>query len=66
MSRRTAIVLIAGALVMLVAGLLAGVAVLAFIGLYGAVLVAAVWALAAGGDFIRDASARRFTRGGRS
>ena len=41
-------------------------AVLAVLGLYGGVIVAAVWALAAGGDWIRDVSAGRFTRDRRS
>jgi hypothetical protein len=65
MSRRTTVVLIAIGIVMLVVGLLADSAVLAVIGLYGGVVVAAVWALAAGGDWIRDASAGRFSRHGR-
>ena len=66
MSPRTAIVLIAVAAVLLVAGLLANVVALAVIGLFGGVAVAAVWALAAGGDWIRDVSERRFPRDGRS
>jgi len=60
MSRPAFIFMIAVAVGLLVAGLLAGVAALALIGLFGGVVVAAVWALAAGGDWIRDVSARRF------
>jgi hypothetical protein len=66
MSSRLAIAIIVLALAMLVAGLVAHVAALALIGLYGAVMVGAVWAFAAAGDFVRDVSARRFTRDGRS
>lgn len=66
MSQRIAIGLIALAAALLAAGLLAGVTALALIGLFGGVAVAAVWALAAAGDFIRDASERRFPRDGRS
>lgn len=65
MSRRLAIALIAVAVVLLVVGLVADVTALALVGLYGGVVVAAVWALAAGGDWIRDVSERRFTRRGR-
>ena len=66
MSRRTSIVIIAVGLALLVVGLVANSAVLAVLGLYGAVIVAAVWALAAGGEWIRDLSAGRFTRDRRS
>ncbi|HEV8250200.1 MAG TPA: hypothetical protein VGQ15_09530 [Gaiellaceae bacterium] len=66
MSQRTWIVVIAIAVVLLVVGLLVGSTALAVIGLFGGVAVAAVWALAAGGDWLRDASAGRFNRHGRS
>jgi hypothetical protein len=66
MSPRTAVGLIAAAVVLLILGLVLSVTALAFVGLYGGVAVAAVWALAAGGDFVRDVSERRFTRDGRS
>jgi hypothetical protein len=66
MSRRTGIVLIAVAIALVVAGLLAHVVALAVIGLFGGVAVGSVWALAAGGDWVRDVSERRFTRDGRS
>ena len=66
MSRRTEIVLIAVAFALLLAGLLAHVVALAVIGLFGGVAVAAVWALAAAGDWVIDVSERRFTRDGRS
>jgi len=64
-ARITFVVVLAVALVLLVAGLLVDSAVLAVIGLFGGVVVAAVWALAAGGDWLRDASSGRFDRGGR-
>ena len=66
MSPRTAVGLIAAAIVLLILGLVLSVTALAFVGLYGGVAVAAVWALAAGGDFVRDVSERRFNRDGRS
>ena len=66
MSRRTSIVIIAIGLVLLVVGLVADSAVLVVLGLYGSVVIAAVWALAAGGEWIRDLSAARFTRDRRS
>jgi len=53
------------ALVLLVVGLLVDSAVLAVIGLFGGVTVASVWALADGGDWLRDASSGRFDRSGR-
>ena len=65
MSRRISIGLIALGIALLVIGLATNTAALAILGLFGAVLVAAVWALAAGGDWIRDVSAGRFTRHGR-
>jgi hypothetical protein len=66
MSPRIAVGLIAAAIVLLILGLVLSVTALAFVGLYGGVAVAAVWALAAGGDFVRDVSERRFNRDGRS
>ena len=62
MTRITFIAILAVAVVLLVVGLLIDSAPLAVIGLFGGVAVAAVWALAAGGDWLRDASAGRFTR----
>jgi hypothetical protein len=66
MSTRTAIGLIAAAIVLLILGLIFSVTALALIGLAVAVVVAGVWALAAGGDWVRDVSERRFNRDGRS
>ena len=66
MSPRIAVGLIAAAIVLLIVGLVFSVTALALIGLAVAVVVAGVWALAAGGDFIRDVSERRFNRDGRS
>jgi uncharacterized membrane protein len=66
MSSRTAIGLIAAALVLLILGLIFSVTALALIGLAVGVVVGAVWALAAGCDFIRDVSEGRFKRDGRS
>jgi hypothetical protein len=57
--------LLGGAIVLLLVGLLLDSAALAVVGLFGGVAVAAVWALAAGGDWLRDASAGRFSRDGR-
>jgi predicted membrane channel-forming protein YqfA (hemolysin III family) len=65
-SSRASVVVIALGIALLVAGLVTNIAALAVLGLFGAVLVGAVWALAAAGDFVRDVSARRFTRDGRS
>ena len=62
MTRITFIVLLAVAIVLLVVGLLVDSAPLAVVGLFGGVAIAAVWALAAGGDWLRDASAGRFGR----
>jgi hypothetical protein len=59
------IALIAGALVVLVLGLVLGVVALAIVGLFAAVALAAVYALAVGGDWIRDASRGRFSGRGR-
>lgn len=53
------------AIVLLLVGLLLDSAAVAVVGLFGGVAVAAVWALAAGGDWLRDASAGRFSRDGR-
>ena len=66
MSTRTALGLIAAAVVLLILGLIFSVTALALIGLLGAVVVAGVWALAAGGDWIRDVSGGRFKSDGRS
>ena len=51
---------------LLILGLIFSVTALALIGLALAVVVAGVWALAAGGDWVRDVSERRFNRDGRS
>jgi uncharacterized membrane protein YiaA len=61
----TLIALILGALVLLLVGLLMDVAALALVGLFVAVAVAGVYALAAGGDWVRDASRGRFDGGRR-
>ena len=60
MSTVTFIALILGALVLLLVGLLVDVAAPALVGLFVAVALAGVYALAAGGDWIRDASRGRF------
>jgi hypothetical protein len=64
-TRGTFIGLLVAAIVLLIVGLVIGSTALALIGLFGGVAVAAVWALAAGGDWLRDASAGRFPRGRR-
>jgi hypothetical protein len=64
-TRITYLILLGGAIVLLLVGLLLDSAALAVVGLFGGVAVAAVWALAAGGDWLRDASAGRFSRDGR-
>lgn len=65
MSRLTLLAVIVAAVVLVVLGVVLGSTPLAIIGLFGGVAVAAVWALAAGGDWLRDASAGRFRRNGR-
>ena len=65
MSARVAIAFIVAAVVVLIVGLLIESTALALIGLLVSVVVAGVWALAAGGDWIRDVSAGRFDRRGR-
>ena len=52
--------LVLGALVLLLVGLLMDVAALALVGLFVAVAAAGVFALGAGGDWIRDSSRGRF------
>jgi TRAP-type C4-dicarboxylate transport system permease large subunit len=64
-SRLTFVVVLVVAVALLVVGLVLDSTALALIGLLGGVVVAAVWALAAGGDWLRDASAGRFRRDGR-
>ena len=66
MSNRTLTILLVVAVVLLIVGIAASVTALAVIGLFGGVALAAVRALAAGGDWLRDASAGRFHRDGRS
>ena len=65
MARRTFILLLGVAVVLLILGLVLDSTALALIGLFGGVVVAAVWAAAAGGDWLRDASAGRFKQRGR-
>ena len=57
--------LLALAIVALVVGLVVDSTPLALVGLFGAVAIAAVEALIAGGYFIQDASRRRFRDNGR-
>jgi urea transporter len=64
-SRAIFIALVAIAVVLLVVGLLIASTVLALIGLFGAVAIVAVQALLAGGDWIQEASRRRFRDNGR-
>jgi urea transporter len=59
-SRALFIALVAVAVVLLVVGLVVASTALALVGLFGAVVVVAVQALIAGGDWIQDASRRRF------
>lgn len=65
MSRLTFITLLTVAIILLVVGLLADSTALALIGLFGGVAIVAVQALIAGGDFIQEASRRRFRDNGR-
>jgi hypothetical protein len=64
-SRAIFIALVAIAVVLLVGGLLIASTALALIGLFGAVAIVAVQALLAGGDWIQEASRRRFRDNGR-
>jgi hypothetical protein len=54
------IALVAIALVLLIVGLVIASTALALIGLFAAVVIVAVQALIAGGDWIQEASRRRF------
>jgi hypothetical protein len=63
-SRLTFITLLTVAIILLV-GLLVDTTALALIGLFGGVAIVAVQALIAGGDFIQEASKRRFRDNGR-
>jgi hypothetical protein len=61
-SNRTFLIVVVVAVVLVVLGVALSLTPLAVIGLFGGVAVAAAWAFAAGGDWLRDASADRFTR----
>jgi hypothetical protein len=64
-SRAIFITLVTVALALLVIGLVIASTGLALVGLFGAVAIVAVQALIAGGDWIQDASRRRFRDDGR-
>jgi hypothetical protein len=65
MSSRVLVALIAVAVALLVVGLVIGSTALALVGFFGGVAVIAVLGLAAGGDWIREASRGRFRNSGR-
>jgi hypothetical protein len=62
---RLTFITVAVAIVLLVVGLVTGSTVLALIGLFVGVAIVAVQALISGGDWIQEASRRRFRDNGR-
>ena len=65
MSRAIFIPLVVIALALLIIGLVIASTALALVGLFSAVAIVAVQALIAGGDWIQEASRRRFRDDGR-